>query len=217
MSNHKLYKMQLTFLSDWHIGTGAGIPGVSDRAILRDEEGFPFIPGRTLRGILRDMHEQLSELAHLKAKIPAPEEIWGTRQKGAEKTSREGRWLVGNGELAPKIKTPLKDASKEVRQIWLNEFTFIAPRISLDPRKRVKEDHLAFIEMGRKGLQFEFTISRRDGGAMDDKEMLLLRLLTLTVQRLGGTRRRGKGRVELCLHADGNRQETLKRIQGGLQ
>lgn len=217
MSNHKEFNMQLTFRSDWHIGTGAGIPGVSDRAILRDDDGFPFIPGRTIRGILRDMHEQLAGLAHLKDKIPTPEEIWGTRQKGAEKTSREGRWLVSNGELPPKIKTPLKDASEEVRRIWLNEFTFIAPRISLDPRKRVKEDHLAFIEMGRKGLQFEFTISKRDGSMMDDKEMLLLRLLTLTVQRLGGTRRRGKGRVEFCLLNDGNRQETLKRIQGGLQ
>ena len=59
MSDRKNIEIQLTFCSDWHIGTGGGVPGVSDRAILRDEKGFLYIPGRTLRGILRDMHEKL--------------------------------------------------------------------------------------------------------------------------------------------------------------
>ena len=117
--------------------------------------------------------------------------------------------------MAPEIKKPLSEASDEVRHIWLNEFTFIAPRISLDPRKRVKEDHLAFIEMGRKGLIFTFNVFKTDESAFNESELYLLRLLSLTVQRLGGTRRRGKGRVELRLAIDNNRQQTLTHILGG--
>ncbi len=216
MSDRKNIEIQLTFCSDWHIGTGGGVPGVSDRAILRDEKGFLYIPGRTLRGILRDMHEKLYTLSHLKGKLPSPEQIWGTRQKkGSSKNSQPGSWRISNAELAPEIKKPLSEASDEVRHIWLNEFTFIAPRISLDPRKRVKEDHLAFIEMGRKGLIFTFNVFKTDESAFNESELYLLRLLSLTVQRLGGTRRRGKGRVELRLAIDNNRQQTLTHILGG--
>ena len=46
--------LRLTFDFDWHVGSGAGIPGSVDRQVLRDEEGFPYVPGKTLTGILRD-------------------------------------------------------------------------------------------------------------------------------------------------------------------
>ena len=209
-------KIELTFLSDWHIGTGGGIPGIADRSILRDAEGFPYIPGRTLRGIFRDAHEKLFSLPHLKENILSPVEVWGARQQDKDTSGfRQGRWQVSNGVLNKQLRDQLLQASPDVRHIWLDEFTFIVPRIALNPRKRVRENHLAFIEMGRKGLTFTFTLSRLDNSPFDEKERYLLRLLSLFVQRLGGTRRRGKGRVKLSISLDKNRQETLTQILGG--
>ena len=45
------------FESDWHVGSGAGIPGSVDRQVLRDAAGFPYVPGKTITGILRDAAE----------------------------------------------------------------------------------------------------------------------------------------------------------------
>lgn len=42
----------------WHIGSGAG-DGLLDRRLLRDPQGQPFIPGSTLKGILREHCRQL--------------------------------------------------------------------------------------------------------------------------------------------------------------
>lgn len=56
----KRFKVKLTMLSDWHVGTGAGRPGSVDKLIARDANGFPFIPAKTLNGIWRDALETLT-------------------------------------------------------------------------------------------------------------------------------------------------------------
>jgi CRISPR-associated protein Csx10 len=61
MSNaEKKFKIRLTMLSDWHVGTGAGRPGSVDKLIARDVDGFPFVPAKTLNGIWRDAMETLT-------------------------------------------------------------------------------------------------------------------------------------------------------------
>ena len=57
---NKKFKLQITMLSDWHIGTGAGIPGSVDKKIIRDRDGFPFMPAKTINGIWRDALETLA-------------------------------------------------------------------------------------------------------------------------------------------------------------
>ena len=59
--SQKRRRLKLTFESDWHIGTGAGIPGSVDRQVLRDGDGLPYVPGKTLTGILRDAAEWVAD------------------------------------------------------------------------------------------------------------------------------------------------------------
>ena len=54
--------LKIEFQSDWHIGSGAGIPGSVDRQVLRDSQGLPYIPGKTLTGILRDAAEFITDI-----------------------------------------------------------------------------------------------------------------------------------------------------------
>src|SRR5205085_5094150 len=56
----KRFKLRLTMLSDWHVGTGTGRPGSVDRLVARDADGFPFVPAKTLNGIWRDTLETLT-------------------------------------------------------------------------------------------------------------------------------------------------------------
>ena len=51
--------MTISFLSKWHCGSGEG--GIlADRLVSRDSRNCPYIPGSTLKGVVRDSCEQLS-------------------------------------------------------------------------------------------------------------------------------------------------------------
>lgn len=48
----------VTMLSDWGVGIGAGRNGLADLDIVRDAGGIPYLPAKTLTGILRDAAER---------------------------------------------------------------------------------------------------------------------------------------------------------------
>ena len=54
------FEIRLTFTSDWHVGSGAGRPGLIDRLVTRDEDDCPFVPAKTLTGIWRDACERVA-------------------------------------------------------------------------------------------------------------------------------------------------------------
>ncbi len=44
----------IKFLSDWHIGSGLSAGALSDAQVLKDENKLPYIPGKTIKGLLKD-------------------------------------------------------------------------------------------------------------------------------------------------------------------
>ncbi len=48
---------KVTFLDYWHIGSGLSAGARSDCMVLRDNTGIPYIPGKTLKGLAREMAE----------------------------------------------------------------------------------------------------------------------------------------------------------------
>lgn len=50
----KSYTLKIDLLSYWHAGSGHGAKADVDAMVLRDSRGFPYLPGRTLKGLLRD-------------------------------------------------------------------------------------------------------------------------------------------------------------------
>src|ERR1700687_948655 len=59
-SSDKELTLRLEMKSDWHIGTGAGIPGSIDALLARDGDSFPCVPAKTAVGIWRDAMETLT-------------------------------------------------------------------------------------------------------------------------------------------------------------
>ena len=58
--NSREFALSVRFTSDWRIGTGEGLHGEADEVVARDESGFPFVPAKTLTGILRDAAETVA-------------------------------------------------------------------------------------------------------------------------------------------------------------
>lgn len=53
---------QLTFFSQWRSDAGASFGASADNSVVRDSDGLPFFPGKTLKGLLREAAEDYNEL-----------------------------------------------------------------------------------------------------------------------------------------------------------
>lgn len=54
---------QLTFLSQWRSDAGASFGASTDNSVVRDANGLPYFPGKTLKGLLREAAEDYNELS----------------------------------------------------------------------------------------------------------------------------------------------------------
>ena len=51
------YKVE--FHADWHCGSGLAAGADVDALVVKDKDGLPFIPGKTLKGLLREAIEEI--------------------------------------------------------------------------------------------------------------------------------------------------------------
>lgn len=202
-------------LSDWHIGSGTGRPGEVDRLVLRDDNGLPYVPAKTLTGIWRDACERAAfgldngkpgawcrwvpflfgeQAAHRSQELEAilPEDF---------EHPRPAALSVRAAHLPPDLIHALASEDKHaVREA----VTFLKPGVSLDARSgRAKEKHLRFEEMARLGASLTAQCEIAWGNECSDLQRRTATALLLAgaqlVERLGGKRRRGAGHCVLTI------------------
>jgi len=52
-------KYEIKFLDYWHLGSGLSAGTKLDSLVVKDNDGLPFAPGKTLKGLFREMGEML--------------------------------------------------------------------------------------------------------------------------------------------------------------
>ena len=52
--NKKSFDLTVNFLAYWFIGTGSESGAYSDLLTLKDPKGFPYVPGKSLKGVFRE-------------------------------------------------------------------------------------------------------------------------------------------------------------------
>lgn len=50
------------FLTDWHAGSGLSSGAEADAVVIKDKDGFPFIPGKTMKGLFVDAYKDFMTL-----------------------------------------------------------------------------------------------------------------------------------------------------------
>lgn len=50
-------KYSITFLDYWHLGSGLSAGSRLDNTVVKDDNGIAFVPGKTIKGLLREMAE----------------------------------------------------------------------------------------------------------------------------------------------------------------
>lgn len=92
------YKIEL--LSEWHIGSGLDAGPVADAIVLKDEDNLPYIPGKTIKGLLRDSLQEMAEVGRIKQDII--NKIFGWQEKDAKGSvirSYNGNAFFSDAEL----------------------------------------------------------------------------------------------------------------------
>ena len=56
-------KYKIKFYSDWHCGSGLSSGADLDLLVIKDKDGLPFVPGKTIKGLLLEAVEEINELS----------------------------------------------------------------------------------------------------------------------------------------------------------
>lgn len=54
-------KYEIEFFSNWHCGSGLAAGADVDTLVIKDKNGLPYVPGRTIKGLIRDAASTLSD------------------------------------------------------------------------------------------------------------------------------------------------------------
>ncbi len=184
-----MMELQVELLAPMAVGTGAGRPGVVDREVAVDEWGFPYLPGKRWKGLLREAYLELENL--LPALLPPLADIFG---KTGE---QEGTFSIGNARL-PHWKELSEWANRHGALVSRDDvtaaYTDIRRQTRIDDATGAAfQDMLRFTRVLRAGLSFRAECS------VPEQYQDGLALATAFVRSSGLSRTSGMGEVRVRL------------------
>ncbi len=194
-------KIKMILLSDAIPGSGNSIAGVIDREISYDTYGFPYIPARRIKGILRESAENL-RMPNERIK-----EIFGSR--GSDKSCP---LILDNGRL-PNIDELHSNYNNFNRKNSnyklnindvLNYFTYTRSQTTIDCYGIAKDKSLRISRVLKKGLFFDFHLELPEEYVQDFEKICLV------TRSFGSSRNRGFGEIKLEL--DKTKDDAIKKI-----
>jgi CRISPR-associated protein Csx10 len=207
------FDITITMTSDWHIGSGAG-HGEIDSTVQRDSDGLPYIPAKTLTGILRDGCEQITQA--LDGNSSGKWHQWinflfgdqpALAAGALERSPQPAIVSIRSAYFAPELRNAL-GGKKQLA----NAIAFIKPGVAIEPATgSAKPECLRLEEVVRMGAVLTAKNCTLDFSEVpdigDDGKKAAYALLVAgakMVGRLGGKRRRGNGSCTITLPEKSN-------------
>lgn len=199
------------FEAGFAVQSGYGLAGVLDNTIMKDARGLPYIPGTTLKGVIREACEEIALLMGCKPYQTVIAEIKDIKTDGKDIYSPSSYGLVNRIFGTPFIPSAFEFHSAYLKQDGMDpavsEFlrdwsSWNESHTSIDPDTgTVKEDHLFSTEVAAHDLQhpdydFKFDIVPMPE-LVDDRLISLLFSGIRLVDHIGSGKTRGKGLVKM--------------------
>lgn len=202
------WRLNVTMLSDWRVGLGAGRQGQVDYLTRRHpHDELPYIPAKTLVGIWRDACESVAAALDSSDK-DSPWSCWvdvifGSQPARGEQDQEElrhrryrSRLTIGPARFPVSIAVWLRK-----NPAFRDALTFIKPGVRIDAKTgQAEAEMLRFEELVVAPTQLESDCQLDTDGLDDDQRETAEALLWAglqVIERLGGKRRRGGGRCEI--------------------
>ncbi|MGM3309667.1 RAMP superfamily CRISPR-associated protein [Anabaena sp. WFMT] len=209
-----IYQLKINLLSDTTFGRGDGVAGLIDQEVEHDVYGFPYLRGRTLKGLLSEECDNLISVLPDNIRF-----IWENiactlfgqpgSTLGTIAAMRVGdaclpedlrevvAWQIKNETLTDK--EVLDSLTTIRRQTSINSVTSTADKGSLRSFRVI----IRQIEF-KADLSFETQPS--------DEILSLLSIGTLALRRIGSGRNRGRGHIRCTLHSSSGKEITYQYI-----
>lgn len=208
----KQYEIIVETLTDIMPGSGESFPGVADNDSRFDENGLPYMNGKTLKGHLREQMERISRLTGSKIKADDllgssdfSDEMNGIRDPGSVK--KPARIFLSNlclpagvrAEIAKKVQEGKTDHEKGFTKEEIQDsLSFVYTSTKIDENGIAQDHSLRKSRMIRKGLTFTADLFAED---LTDEEYRLLDMSVRAIQHIGTYKSKGKGAVSCKLLA----------------
>ena len=187
--------ISITFLSDWHISSGIGDGFLVDAVLNRDSDGFPFIPGRSLRGALRHGAHMLGVC---REDLRQAETFFWEAPK---KFNRLGLLRVSSAHFAADLKQQLTGHGNKKQLI--GDLAVLRSGTALTEEGVSKKGSLHTIECGLQGLELYATLAVDSSSEITDAWLeSYFKAVCAMVKSLGADRSRGLGRCQITFLND---------------
>lgn len=177
---------EIKFYSYWHCGSGLAAGASMDAIVVRDQDGLPYVPGKTIKGLVRENMEEYLNLGQ-----EDMDSLFGARTEdaaGEGKPVRQGSAYFSNATLSE------GERQKIVANKWQGLLYGSIAQTAIAPETgTAKEFSLRTTEVVVP-CTLQGVIAHVDDKLADQVE-LALRL----VKRLGVNRNRGLGRCDFII------------------
>lgn len=216
-----IYTLKIQLLSDTTFGRGDGVAGLVDQEVEHDRYGFPYLRGRTLKGLLSEECDNLiavlpndSQRQHWQKVANWLFGIPGSTLDSQAKIHIGDACLPNDLRQAIAAQLDLEQEKKQKNSSYepnltatdiLESLTTIRRQTAIDPEDGAPAKHsLRSVRVILRELPFEsklFFENELNENSADDWDMLaLLAVGTLALRRIGSGRNRGRGHVQCSLH-----------------
>ena len=185
----KHYKATIELLSFWHVGSGHGSKGDLDTTVLRDANKLPYLPGRTLKGLLR---EGMRHLALIEEDADSQtQSLFGKAAEEGDFHGSEPGSLRFTDARIPKDVAAAFTTSKQREKLTEGLFDSISST-ALEENGQARNQSLRTIEV-TVPMQLEATITQTG----EDDALPALDKAASFIRALGSHRHRGLGRCTI--------------------
>ena len=188
-------KLRISFSSDWHCGSGLGESHLADAVLNRDTDGIPMIPGRAVKGALREGAWRLSALGGDYKE--AERRLFGSVSYGGA-LQQAGLLCVGPAELPEDVRAYFKNVSPDKRSQEISCMITRRARTALQDGVAA-HGSLRSLECGIPGLTFISSLSIDIPGSEKNWLLPYMSAVCAAVKSLGADRSRGLGRCTFQL------------------
>jgi len=186
-------KYKIEFLSDWHCGSGLSSGSDVDALVIKDKSGLPYVPGKTLKGLLSEAARTLS--AYKKEDswsdfvvrcfgLGSKKNIAGSDDvKEARDESQQACTYFSNAELSEKVKLALEKEEGQKAHLYRK-----ISSTKIDNKGLAVDHSLRKVE-----VTIPLTVFAEISGLTEEDKSKILDCFKW-IKRLGTNRNRGLGR-----------------------
>jgi CRISPR/Cas system CSM-associated protein Csm3 (group 7 of RAMP superfamily) len=211
-------KIRITIKSAGTFGRGDGVAGLVDREIEHDNNGFPFLRGKTLKGLLAESAENivyaLKDHPGKNNWREIKDKLFGKPGRG---TSERGTLHTGDAVLPAGLLTALKeelDNKTLTPEDVLYGLTGIRRQTAMNEYGAPEHASLRSMRVLLPGVSLEADL-HIDGPT--DEQLSLLTAAALDLRRAGTGRNRGRGHILVELDDDATTHEYFNKFAEAVQ